>query len=83
MNAITQLLRLIDEYQRATGLTEATVSTHVFNDGKKLGAIRGGGDLSTGRFERVMAHLSAIWPETAIWPDEIERPAPVRMGAAA
>lgn len=83
MTAITQLLKLIDEYQRASGAKDGTVSTHVFNDGKKLAAIRAGGDLSTGRFERVVAHLSAIWPETAVWPDDIERPAPLKIGAAA
>lgn len=75
MSAIDQLLRLTDEYQRATGLTEATVSTHLFNDGKKLSAIKAGGDLSTRRFEGVVAALSARWPEAAVWPAEVPRPA--------
>lgn len=83
MNAITQLLRLTNEYRRATGLTESTVSTQLFNDGKKLGAIREGGDLSTRRYEEVLRTLSRRWPEDAVWPQEIDRPPPEPTEAAA
>lgn len=82
MTAIKQLISLLDEYQRVTDLTDSTVSTHVFNDGKKLGAIRSGGDLSTGRYQRVLQHLSNIWPEQAHWPANIERPPAERKAAA-
>jgi hypothetical protein len=81
MSAINQLLILTGEYQRAAGLTEATVSTHLFNDGKKLGAIRNGADLSTKRFEAALQTLSDRWPEGAVWPAEIDRPS--RTEAAA
>lgn len=81
MSAIDHLIRLTDEYQRATGFTEATVSTHLFNDGKKLGAIKNGKDVSIRRFESAVRVLSDRWPESATWPEGIARPEP--HGAAA
>jgi hypothetical protein len=74
MNAIEQLLALADEYARATGAGETTVSWRVFGDTKKLGAIRAGSDIQTGRFERAIIWFSANWPESAAWPSQIERP---------
>ncbi|MDB5445653.1 MAG: hypothetical protein JWQ97_970 [Phenylobacterium sp.] len=83
MSAIDQLLRLTGEYQRATGFTDATVSTHLFNDGKKLSAIKAGKDVSTRRLEAAIHTLSVKWPAEAVWPDDIARPEVVSGEAAA
>lgn len=74
MNAIAQLLRLADEYGRATGLDVTTVSWRLFGDSKKLTAIIGGADIQVRRLERVVSWLSANWPDSAEWPGDIARP---------
>jgi hypothetical protein len=83
MKATDQLRRLADEYQRVTGVAEATVSTKIFNDGKKLTAIRDGRDLLTGRFEEAVQAFSDKWPEGAVWPRCVRRPAPRTRASAA
>jgi len=45
MIEISHLLKVINSYQAATGLTDSSVSTYVFNDGKKITRLRHGGDL--------------------------------------
>jgi hypothetical protein len=70
-----QLVHVAQAYCKARDLSLARVSTLIFNDGKKLGAIATSGvDLSTGRFEHAMAWFSANWPDGAEWPEEIARP---------
>jgi len=51
------------------------VSTLIFNDGKRLNAIRDGGDLATSKFEHALAWLSDNWPDDKPWPKRVARPA--------
>lgn len=74
MSPIDQLLRLTDEYERATGADRVTVSWRVFGDSKKLAALKEGKDIQVRRWEAAMRWLSENWPESAVWPDDIERP---------
>lgn len=55
-------------------MSRARLSTLLFNDGKRLGVIAGGGDLQTRNYERAMRWLSANWPEGAEWPEGVARP---------
>jgi hypothetical protein len=64
-----QLLAATDAYCQATGRSASRVSTVIFNDGKRLGAIKDGGDLATGVFERAMSWFSSNLPEGVDWPD--------------
>jgi hypothetical protein len=75
MNDIDRLILLSERYGAATGLAEATVSSRVFNDGKRLYDIRRGSDVGVQRIARAMLWFSANWPAGAAWPDGIERPA--------
>ena len=74
MNALAHLFRLCEAFGTAAGLSEATVSTRLFRDGKGLARLRAGGDVGTRRLDRAMAWLSANWPEGAEWPPEVPRP---------
>lgn len=75
MSAIEQLLLVAEEYRRATGLDTKTVSWRIFEDSKKLDAMRkDGADIQTRRFEKAMRWLSANWPEGAKWPKDVDRP---------
>lgn len=74
MTLVEQLLAVTDAFGRARSLRPSRVSVLLFNDGKRLPAIRAGGDLRTAGFERAMAWLSANWPEGAEWPPEVPRP---------
>ncbi|MDH6265514.1 hypothetical protein M2360_000904 [Rhizobium sp. SG_E_25_P2] len=82
MLEISQLLTLADEYARLCVVEEKTVSSRVFDDGKKLRALRGGSDITVGRFNAAMQWFSDNWPEGADWPASVARPAPRALEAA-
>lgn len=71
-----QLLAVATTYAELQGHKSVKrVSTLLFNEGKKLDLLAEGKDLSTGNFERAMQWLSDNWPEGAVWPEGIARPA--------
>ena len=74
MALIAHLIRLADEYTRLTGSRDVTVSFWVFNDSKKLAALRGGSDITVTRFNAALVWFSANWPKGAEWPSDIDRP---------
>ncbi len=69
-----QLILVFETYCRATGRSEARVSTQVLSGGKRILQIRDGGDIGTIGFERAMQWFSDHWPADVVWPDEIQRP---------
>ncbi len=73
---IRTLLKLADIYIKETGLKDQTLSYRMFGDSKKLTALRGDADITTGRFNSALVWFSKEWPSKARWPREIERPAP-------
>ena len=71
---IEHLITVADEYGRAAQVEEKTVSSRVFQDSKKLAAIRGGSDITVGRYNSALAWFSQNWPEGADWPHSVPRP---------
>jgi hypothetical protein len=69
-----QLIAVADAYGAARKRSRSRVSTIVFNAGLALDRIAGGGDLTTGNWERAMAWFSRNWPEGAEWPLGVARP---------
>lgn len=74
MKLTASLLAVSEVYSVATGLSRGRLGTLVFNDGKAFERISAGGDLNTRSFERAMLWFSSNWPESADWPDNVERP---------
>lgn len=74
MDLRTQLLTACSAYAAAARLSEARLSTLLFNDGKKLGQLSAGRDLTVGSLERAMLWLADHWPEGLPWPDGVRRP---------
>ncbi|PWJ93575.1 hypothetical protein C8D77_101254 [Mesorhizobium loti] len=74
MFEIKHLLSIVDAYRAATGVEDKTVSSRVFNDGKKIDALRAGGDLTTERYNAAVWWFSTNWPVGAEWPEGISRP---------
>jgi len=68
------ILTLADAYKAALGLEDKTVSSRVFDDSKKLTAIRTGSDLTVSRFNSAIRWFSENWPEDAAWPVNVLRP---------
>jgi hypothetical protein len=83
MTAIIQLLTLVDAYRAATDLAEATVSSRVFFDGKRIASLRSGGDVGAMRLDRAIQWFSDNWPANAVWPADVPRPAPMPVKEAA
>lgn len=71
------ILALAKAYSAAAGVPLSTVSSRVFDDGKKLAALENkDADLTLKRAGAALHWFSANWPETAEWPsDIIARPA--------
>jgi hypothetical protein len=74
MSTTDSFLAVVEAYGRATKLAEATISTRVLRDGKRIKAIRAGKDIGARRLEEAMLWLSENWPAGAEWPTGITRP---------
>jgi hypothetical protein len=74
MIEIAHLLAVIDAYRNATGVEDTTVSYRVFDDSKKIAALRSGSDLTTSRFNAALAWFASHWPDGAQWPVDVVRP---------
>lgn len=69
MMSISELLKVADAYKEAAGLDkDSTVSSRVFNDGKKLTALREGSDIVTGRYNAAFVWFYDHWPEGKAMP---------------
>jgi hypothetical protein len=72
MSGIDQLLKLARRYAELKGVPLSTVSSRVFDDGKKLAALEGGADINVKRLERALAWFSDNFPEGE-WPSDVPR----------
>lgn len=71
---IAHLIKVADAYGTSAQVEEKTVSSRVFQDSKKLGAIRAGADITVGRYNAAIIWFDANWPEGAEWPRDVLRP---------
>lgn len=78
MTEIAHLLSVADAYKAALAIEDTTVSSRVFDDSKKLDALRSGSDITLGRFNSAMRWFSDNWPASAEWPTSVLRPASER-----
>jgi hypothetical protein len=76
MTLSDQIVAVADVFAAATSRRRATVSTIVFNDGKRLECVAQGGDIGINRWQRAMRWFSVHWPEGAEWPEGVPRPEP-------
>ncbi|WP_375458862.1 hypothetical protein [uncultured Enterovirga sp.] len=83
MASITHLLRLVEAFSAARGVSEARTSTLVFNDGGRILDLRSGRDIGTRRLDRAIVWFSDHWPTNAAWPPDVPRPAPAPQEVAA
>lgn len=68
------LLSLIDQYKAASGVvSDGAISARLFNDGKKIAALRGGADITLGRVHAALNWLDDNWPEAAEKPLLLQR----------
>lgn len=74
MSAIDQLLRVTDEFERASDVKRVTLSWRLFRDSKKIADLHSGTDIQVKRLEAAMRWLSVNWPDGGSWPAEVPRP---------
>ena len=55
----------------------------MFNDGKRIGLLRKGGDIGSRSLVIAFQWLSDHWPAGAVWPDDVPRPARTEPEVAA
>lgn len=73
---IDQLLLVIDHFCAGRGVSEARASTLIFNGGGRIKQLRKGRDIGVLTCETSLQWLSDHWPEAAVWPATVPRPAP-------
>lgn len=71
---IRLLLTLSSAYCSATGLSEARVSTLIFDHGARLKRLREGSDIRTRSVARAVEWFDQHWPSDLAWPSCVERP---------
>lgn len=71
-----RLLAVARAYAEARGLSLTTVSFQAANDGKILGRIASGRDITTRTYDDMMGWFSDRWPDGARWPAGVDRPVP-------
>lgn len=81
MLTVAALTSVVSVYCQSSGLAEATVSSRLFNDGKRLSEVRRGADIGIRRVERAMQWMSENWPDGADWPGDVPRPRPAQEAA--
>lgn len=81
MSGIAAFLHLVERYCSAAGCAEATLSTRMLGDGKRLSAIRSGSDIGVRRLAEAVAWLSRNWPADLDWPADVVRPEPAEAAA--
>ena len=74
MNTLNALFALVDAYCGHVGIAEATLSSQLFSDGKRLKALRVGKDVGARRLERAIRWLDEHWPDGCEWPEGVMRP---------
>lgn len=77
------LLTLAAAFGESRKLEETTVGRLCAADGRFFSRIREGKTFTAKKYDEVVAWFSGNWPESAVWPEEINRPdAPVSEQAA-
>ncbi len=76
MCSIEHFFELCDRYCAASGITEATLSGRLFNDGKRIRVVRESesSDIGIKKIAAAVQQLSDSWPNGTTWPRHIRRP---------
>ncbi|MDX3930238.1 MAG: hypothetical protein QHC90_31250 [Shinella sp.] len=69
---VAGLLNRVDDYMRASGYAESTVSSKIFNDSKTIAKLRAGKDIGTRRLNHAVGWLADAMPDDA--PDTLRAP---------
>ena len=83
MNQRIALLLLSESYSEMVGISEARISTLIFNHGARIKRIREGAGLTVASAEKAVKWFSDHWPATLDWPTDIPRPTPSLDSTAA
>lgn len=75
------LLAVAKAYRAVRGVSMATLSTEFYGDSTFFDRIAANGDFGVRTYDKVMGLFSKHWPEGAVWPPNIDRPA-VKRGEA-
>lgn len=68
----SDFLNLIDQYKLAADIeSDGALSARMFNDGKKIAALRTGKDITLGRLISGIDWLRENWPDGKSLPDEL------------
>lgn len=65
MSTISDLLAEIEAFCEEAGIAEATFSTRAVNDGKFVGRLRDGANVTVGMVDRVRAYIATERAKTA------------------
>lgn len=68
------IVKLADAYCSRQGSACSTISTTIFNDGKRIDRLRSGLGITVQCYNEAMRWFAANWPDGAVWPHDVPRP---------
>lgn len=72
---IRHLERILAAYREKDERAESTIGRFCAGDGDFFDRLRSGKGFNVRTYDRVVGWFSANWPEGAVWPDDVLRPA--------
>lgn len=72
---VRHLLTLLELFSESKGLAESTIGRLCIKDGAFFPRLRSGSSLSVRKYDEIVLWFSENWPETAVWPEDVNRPA--------
>lgn len=76
------IVRLADQYARYHGMAASSLSTEIFNDGKRIDRLRSGLGVTVKTYNDALVWFSKNWPNAAVWPHDVPRPEAAEMEKA-
>ena len=77
MSTLEGLALVTQLFSDATGVAISTLSSRIFNDGKRLAkVVDGTTDVGLKKYDEALQYFSDNWPDGTEWPLDVARPAP-------
>lgn len=73
MLEVSELLKVMDTYKEARGITDSTLSNYIFKSGKTIKGLRQGATLNVNSFNKALIYLQKNWPKHLPLPILLEK----------
>jgi hypothetical protein len=76
------IVKLANQYAGYHGIAVSSLSTEIFNDGKRIERLRFGLGVTVKSYNDALIWFSKNWPAVMVWPHDVPRPEAAEMEKA-